>query len=173
MSRFVQNNLQEGEEILVKAKFNKIQLMLAFVVGAIFSLIGAFGGSVGIFFIIVGVGLIVYNLLKHFSRELAVTNKRVIGKSGILGLKSFDYPIEKVGNVSVEANVLGRIFHYYTISVSSTDIRSNNIDCICNANEIKNVIISALNQHKEEESIRQAELIAQAMNNATTNKNKK
>ena len=109
-------------------------------------------------------------LLKFLSVNLAVTNKRVIGKVGILRINTVDVPIGKVDYVQVKAGVIGNIFNYYSLRVVSAsgggyDSRRANdrFVGISNAQEFKNTVTAAIERHAEEARRAQAEEIAIAM----------
>jgi uncharacterized membrane protein YdbT with pleckstrin-like domain len=76
-----------------------------------------------------GVGLlyllmVFLNLLSRiaifFSTEFAVTNKRVIGKSGVLRRKSLEVMLSKIESVSVDEPFWGRILNFGTVTVKGS-----------------------------------------------------
>lgn len=98
---------------------------------------------------------------------LCITNKRVIGKAGILSVNTLDYPINKVDNVELNAGIFGNLFHYHTVTVrgggsSDTQIRFRGIS---NAQKFKNTITEAIERHADEARKAQAAEIARAMAN--------
>ena len=52
--------------------------------------------------------------------ELAITNKKVFGKTGIFSTKTMDTPLNKINNVSVSRKLLGSILHYSSMDISSS-----------------------------------------------------
>jgi len=55
--------------------------------------------------------------IRRHSTELAVTNRRVIHKEGLLSRKTQEMNREKVESIDVEQSLAGRIFGYGTILV--------------------------------------------------------
>jgi len=55
-----------------------------------------------------------------FSTEFAVTNKRVIGKSGVLRRKSLEVMLSKIESVSVDEPFWGRILNFGTVTVKGS-----------------------------------------------------
>ena len=184
MSQYIENNLGSGERIVMKAKKNALYLL-----PAILWLLICIGGAIAFTVLSKGeedagtaakiiwstlsvAGLLPFLvvLLKFLSINLAVTNKRVIGKVGILRINTLDIPIGKVDYVQVKAGVFGNIFHYYSLRVMSAggggyDSRraKDRFVGISNAQEFKNTVTAAIERHAEEARRAQAEEIAIAM----------
>jgi uncharacterized membrane protein YdbT with pleckstrin-like domain len=68
-----------------------------------------------------------------FSTEFAVTNKRVIGKSGALRRRSLEIMLTKIESVSVDEPFWGRILNYGTIVVKGSGGTSQPFPFISNA----------------------------------------
>lgn len=98
---------------------------------------------------------------------LVVTDKRVLGKAGVLSMATLDYPIGKVDNISLNAGIFGNFFKYYSISIQTagTDAKNKGLKFggIKNAVEFKNLVVAAIEQHAENARKAQAEEIAKAM----------
>jgi uncharacterized membrane protein YdbT with pleckstrin-like domain len=72
--------------------------------------------------IVFGLGLLLWlwAWLEYRSTELAVTNKRIIVKTGFIQRNTSEMFLEKVESIQVEQGVLGRLFDFGTITVSGT-----------------------------------------------------
>ncbi|MBN2085697.1 MAG: PH domain-containing protein [Anaerolineales bacterium] len=55
-----------------------------------------------------------------FSTEFAVTNKRVIGKSGVLRRRSLEVILSKIESVSVDEPFWGRILNFGTVTIKGS-----------------------------------------------------
>jgi uncharacterized membrane protein YdbT with pleckstrin-like domain len=73
--------------------------LLSFAIGAIFIFIG---------------------LLKRNATEMAVTNKRVIVKSGLADRRTIELLLPRIESIAVEESALGRILGYGTVIVRGT-----------------------------------------------------
>lgn len=103
MAYYPEQQLMQGEEIILRAIPSYLQysfLILIGIVGAFFS----FGLSLAI------VALWVY--LGVRSQQIALTNKRVIGKYGIISRTVVDIPLSRVSSVTTDQSIIGRIFGY-------------------------------------------------------------
>ena len=73
--------------------------------------------AVGAALIVVSAALIGIGILKRNATEMAVTNKRVLVKVGILSRKTFEMLLSRVESIGVEEPVLGRMLGYGTVIV--------------------------------------------------------
>ena len=67
-----------------------------------------------------GILVIVVGLVKRASTELAVTNRRVIAKFGLVSRRTTELNLSKLESIRVEQSVGGRIFNYGSIVVVGT-----------------------------------------------------
>ena len=88
-----------------------------------------------------------------------------MGKVGILKVDTIDFPIEKVDNVTYNANIAGNIFKYYTVVVAGTSGDKKTVKTVANALNFKNAVNEAIERHAEEAIKAQASEIAATMNN--------
>lgn len=62
----------------------------------------------------------VYDFLRLYTTEMVVTNKRVICRKGIIGVKTEELKYQKIESVEIKQSILGRIFGYGTLWFSGT-----------------------------------------------------
>ncbi len=128
---YAEQNLMAGEEIVYKARLHWAlflspigPLILAFIILLLGSAENSDSGTVlqclaGIFFlsaIINGLGA----LITFFTTEFALTNKRVIAKTGLIRRRSVELLLSKIESIGVNQPILGRILDYGTITVTGT-----------------------------------------------------
>jgi uncharacterized membrane protein YdbT with pleckstrin-like domain len=129
---YVEQNLAPGEQLIYETGLHWIVLFwpvflatllalagLPMLLGAIFAKEGGMGG-VG--FILLAVGGLIF-LLGYLSRkatEMAVTNKRIVIKTGLLNRRTFELLLSKVESISVEEGLLGRWLGYGLVVVRGT-----------------------------------------------------
>ena len=114
--------------------------------------------------IVIGLLPLVIKAIILWGMNLAVTNKRVVGKVGVLKIQALDYHIDKVDNVSLKAGALANLFHYHTVIVKGGGDKAEiKFVGISNANEFKNAVNEAIEKHAAEARKQQAEEIAKAM----------
>ena len=131
--RYVRRVLQPGETIVYATKLhwqvyiNTILLLTACIIlaGAAVATSDNQGISLAL-----GIAAVIFALLalsaglrafiRRATTELAVTNHRVIYKSGLLSRHTIEMNRDKVESVDVDQSLLGRIFGYGTVVVRGT-----------------------------------------------------
>ena len=177
---YIESNLRKDEQVVVRAKISWLTLIapaLFCIIGWVLAIyikgiklegsntedlkkiLGYIGLVIGVLFTLPLIKKILINLTTH----LAVTNKRVIGKVGVLKIDTIDYPIDKVDNVSFKAGFFGNVFKYATVQIGSVSGEKKLINSIGNAQEFKNNVTDAIEKHAEEARRAQAAEIAAAM----------
>jgi uncharacterized membrane protein YdbT with pleckstrin-like domain len=78
------------------------------------------GEALAVLALVLSVGSALPALLRRVSTELAVTDRRVIYKSGILARHTLEMNRSKVESVDVDQSVLGRLIGFGTIIVRGT-----------------------------------------------------
>jgi len=136
--RYVHSNLLKNEKVIYEAEPHRIVFALPFFLGvfavvlyfylkiglAVFSQIVFFGMplyeifSLVIFVLALFFGIKYY--IFHKTSEYAVTNKRIIMKTGWIQRRSIEIFLEKVEAIYIDQTLLGRLFGYGTVIVVGT-----------------------------------------------------
>ncbi|MBR2302861.1 MAG: PH domain-containing protein [Clostridia bacterium] len=166
---YIENNLVSNEMVIAKAKFSWLAVFEWLILPVLFILLYVLlpedtGTSKGLFLGIAGICLIplIGRILTLANAKLVVTNKRVIGKIGIIKRTMLDIHLTKVDHVYIKETFFGRIFGYSTIMVSSTGSKDK-FDFISKAPKFKNLLMEAIDTQREKDRVEQANLMAQAM----------
>jgi uncharacterized membrane protein YdbT with pleckstrin-like domain len=64
--------------------------------------------------------LFIAPMLDRYSDEFAITNKRIIVKTGLISRKTLEMNLSKIESVNVDQSVLGRMLGYGTIRIIGT-----------------------------------------------------
>lgn len=123
---YIEKNLQSGEEIKYVARLH----FFLFVQPVILLLIGAFLASspkeisammhyAGLLILFFGIVSLLSRILIKIGSSYAVTNKRVILKTGVISRKAVDLVLAKCEGLHIKQSVLGRIFNFGTITVTT------------------------------------------------------
>ena len=67
--------------------------------------------------LIVALLLFMEDMISYASMEIIVTDKRILGKQGILGLTILDVPLNNVTNIKVDMSAIGRMFDYGKLTI--------------------------------------------------------
>ncbi len=176
IDNFVERNLSANDSIKAKAKFSMVAVIpSAIVVGICFLLYlvimltakryGAakFGLGSLFFWILIAFIFVGIPYLKLKSMELAVTEMKVIGKTGFPFAKALDVYLERIDSFAVVNSFFGKLFGYSTIV-----LRSNTgffrFPYVIDAVGFKHVVMTCYEQRDLARMDLQAELIAQHVN---------
>lgn len=134
---YVEKHLIPGESVQYETKLHWIVMLGHAVIGILLALLAIAipilwaslatkkkGSSVpgaiyvvALGFLLVGGALFFVGLLRRRATEMAVTNKRVIVKTGIADRRTVELLLSRIESVAVEEHPLGRILGYGTVIV--------------------------------------------------------
>lgn len=75
---------------------------------------------IGAVLLAVGVAILGYGLTKRNATEMAVTNRRVLIKTGLGSRRTLDLMLSRVESIGVEETMLGRMLGYGSVIVRGT-----------------------------------------------------
>lgn len=68
--------------------------------------------------VVVGLGLLVWVFVIYRTTEIAITNKRIIAKSGFVSRSTTEINLPKIESLQVDQTVTARLFNYGTIIIA-------------------------------------------------------
>jgi len=136
MGAYVNGNLLPGEQLVAEAKLH----WAMFVGPVLLFLFGLLTGPLKGFFITLAVVWSVYRGLVYLTTELAITNKRVIAKTGIIRRNAVEISNSKVEGITYHQGIVGRIFGYGSILVRGTGIGQVPIPFIAQPDHFKHEV---------------------------------
>lgn len=111
--------------------------------------------------LIIGIITIWKPIIHILTTELCITNKKVIGKTGVFKIKTLDSPLNKINNFSIEQGLVGRLLKYGTVRID-TSSGMYEFKYIHDPDKFKRKLTDQINAYEEEKLRRQAEMIAGA-----------
>lgn len=133
---YIDQNLISGETVSYRTRLHWIVMFWPTLVAVFFGLIalsmivGAIAtrndtstsgmGTLGLVFLVIAVTSFGLGIIYRSSTEMAVTNKRVLAKVGLIGRRTTEMMLSKVESISVDQSIFGRMFNYGTITVRGT-----------------------------------------------------
>lgn len=106
MAKYVDEVLIEGERVVYTGHITLWSLWHLLLFGTILLVVG------------IGLILLIIAYIRYKSTELAITNKRVIAKSGFISRHTVELNINRVESIQVTQSILGRIFNFGTLIIS-------------------------------------------------------
>lgn len=85
-------------------------------------------------------------VLRVFSTELALTNQRIIAKTGLIRRNTVELRLEKVESLGIHQGIIGRIFNYGSVVVRGTGGTNTPIPNIKDPMKFRSIV----NNHIEE-----------------------
>lgn len=129
---YVSNNLLSDEQIIYNGKITNyiflpgiVSLIIAFSIFYISLNSGTQDTEelsiyIPFIFLIYGIGQIISKLFYKISTELAVTNKRIIVKTGFIKRNTIELNHNRIESISVDQSILGRILNYGDVFIRGT-----------------------------------------------------
>lgn len=152
---YVDENLISGEVVRYRARMHWAMLVLPITVAVVFGLLAVFlwANEVRILIplLVIAIGAIplVTALLKRAAAEFAVTNKRVIFKSGIVQRKTAEMFLNKIESVGVDQTIGGRILKYGSVVLRGTGGSLEPFDMISHPLELRRQVQEQIGQQSD------------------------
>ncbi len=157
---FIQDNLGDGEEVRIYADIHPIIFfdtavwLLISIVLIIYSSI--FAGVNDEWIRWLSIGLVLVALLRlakaaiyKYSTEMAVTNRRIIAKFGLIERTTIEIPLLKIESVIIDQSILERLLGSGSVAARGTGTGMAPVRFIDNPIEFRNALNSAIAQRRE------------------------
>jgi uncharacterized membrane protein YdbT with pleckstrin-like domain len=155
---YVQEVLQPGETVRFRSNvhwFVYLRAIVALIIGLALGIWFYLGGQSSlvllfgaVIFVISGVVLAVPAWLKRLGTEIAVTDRRVISKTGLFQRHTTEINLEKVESVDVDQSILGRIFGYGSVTIRGTGEAVEPLRDIAGPIDLRNAVMPNLNSRE-------------------------
>jgi uncharacterized membrane protein YdbT with pleckstrin-like domain len=163
---YIDQNLVIGEKVLYRTRLHWIVVIAPLIFGAFMTILGLtflVGGvvdlakgraagfaGVGLLVMLVGAAIVGLGLLYRKSTEMAVTNRRLIIKTGLLTRNSIELLLAKVESVSINQGLTGRMLGYGSIVVRGSGGTAEPFSKIANPLEFRRQIQQQIEQSQEQ-----------------------
>ena len=135
-SSYIDSNLIEGEEVIHRGSLSLWPFALRIFMGVLL-------------IPVVGIGLIILLSiwLKIRSTEIAVTNRRLVVKVGVVSRDTMEITLGRVESIDVHQSPMGLMLGYGSIRIRGTGSSNDPIDNIKAPLEFRNAFTRALDQY--------------------------
>jgi uncharacterized membrane protein YdbT with pleckstrin-like domain len=122
---YVANHLLIGENIVYESKVHWIIFVkgISFFIVAIAMLIWLdqpYSNYAALLFSLIGIYYLIPRVIDYYFSEFAITNKRLIVKTGVIKINSLEILLNKVEGIQVNQSILGRILGFGSITITGT-----------------------------------------------------
>src|SRR5512144_1403651 len=118
MASYIDSNLMAQEKVLYRARTSLWSLMPMILLGLL------------LLVAVVGLFILIWAWIKYRTTEFAVTDRRVMAKTGLISRRTVEMFLDKVESLNVEQTVPGRLFDYGTVTIRGTGATSEAFDNI-------------------------------------------
>jgi membrane protein YdbS with pleckstrin-like domain len=158
MGKFVVDSLGRGETVRYIARVSLWRFAFNFLVGGLLALIalpsligslfvtgaGHSVGTVAVLLLFIAIVLLIWPFVARRSTELAITDKRLIAKYGVLSTHSIEIRFDKIETVRVSQGIIGRLFNYGDVIVTGTGSTFDPIKNIASAMRFRTALNDAM-----------------------------
>jgi len=159
---YIPKTLIPGETVLYRAHLHWIVLLWQALIGGVIAIVGLtllvggivatsqgggnFGASVigGAALLLAGASVLAAGILQRNATEIAVTNKRVLIKTGFFTRKTTEIFLSKIESVVVDESFFGKTAGFGTVTVRGTGGTPEQFDRIANPLEFRRQVQSQI-----------------------------
>jgi uncharacterized membrane protein YdbT with pleckstrin-like domain len=157
---YIEESLVEGETVLYKARLHWIVLLWPALIGGAIGLIGTgclvgavirsgrshtvsgAMGVLGLVLFLAALALIGIGIVKRNATEIAVTNRRVLIKTGAINRRTVELLLAKIESIGVNESAIGRMLGYGTVIVRGTGGTPEQFDRVAQPLELRRQVQS-------------------------------
>ena len=157
MGSFVESSLAQDERIIRAAKLHWALFLVSGIIlfFGLLSLLESPNGD-GVILVIVGGIFLIKALLTWRTTELALTNKRVMSKWGIIRRRTIDTNLNKIEGVSFHQGIIGRFLGYGSVVIRGTGGDHQPVPFIQAPEEFKRAVNTALDTATGSQNVKTA-----------------
>lgn len=150
---YVEKTAQPGEATVFEGRLSWVVWFRPGLCAGVF-LLAALGwlvighGGAGALFALIGGLIVLANWMSVRSTELAVTDRRVIAKRGVLTRSAIDLRLARVESVMVEQSLFGKLFGFGTIVVRGTGGDGAPINTVAQPLDFKRAVEAQLDKYE-------------------------
>jgi uncharacterized membrane protein YdbT with pleckstrin-like domain len=155
---YIENNLIPGEQVLFKTRLHSVTIFFHAIVGMIIGLLGLFclyksmtgrddpdaqskiWAIFGGILVVMSIVAMIYAIMKRNATEMAVTNRRILIKTGILSRRSIELLLSRVESIVITEPFFGRMLGYGSVIVRGTGGTPEPFDYIARPKEFRRCV---------------------------------
>ncbi|MEM6414347.1 MAG: PH domain-containing protein [Pseudomonadota bacterium] len=117
---YLRKAIGPNETLKYKAKVHWVVFLNPIILMLVGLLLVAATGGFSVILLILGFLGLIGGFIYSATTDLAVTNKKVIAKWGLISRKTIEQRLSKIDTVQVDQSVFGRILNYGSITVTGS-----------------------------------------------------
>lgn len=173
----IDSMLVRGEEVILRARLHNAIYWKSVAVLLFAFLIFTIAAPLGIMLLVVGLIMLCVTILTQHYLLLAVTNKRVLARYGLLQMDVVDIRLSKIESIDLERMLPGHIFGYANVVVMGTGTRMIRVPYIGNAEAFRRyyneMVLAEEGNEEVEDEIRKNKEMEETVKQTTSRKKAK
>jgi len=161
---YIENNLVPGEQVIYKTGYHWIVIFWSIVLSLLFAALGVaalyeafsdsqkadykqafeIGGSIAL---VLAAIILMQGIVRRNSTEVAVSNKRVLIKTGMGSRRTLDMMLSRVESIGVEETFWGRMLGFGSVVVRGTGGTPESFVMIANPQEFRRNVQEQIGAH--------------------------
>lgn len=149
--RYIDQLLGDDEPLLyftqmsVWANMGKLLLALTLMLLGVYAYVAKGEEVVGLslFLIIAGIATALYAKALQTSMELAVTDRRVLAKTGLFSRDAFEVNLSKIEGAQIQQSIMGRMLGYGTVTIRGVGDPMPPLNDVDGPVEFRNALVQA------------------------------
>ena len=155
---YIDSNLIPGEKVLFRTRLHTVTILVHVLMGLVLDLIGIFCVYsyatrkddpqtelqawliAGLVLLVVGGVTVAYAILKLNATEMAVTNRRILIKTGFFSRRTVELLLVRVESILINEPFFGRMLGYGTVVIRGTGGTPEAFDCIARPKEFRRCV---------------------------------
>lgn len=137
MSSYISQILIDDEQVIHQARLSIWSQAAVVLLGIV--LVPVFG---------IGLLLLLWAWLVARTTELAITNKRIISKNGIIRRSIMELRLDKIESIKVDQGIVGRMLNFGSITIAGTGGDKTPIERIANPLEFQKHFMNAVDRNR-------------------------
>ena len=124
MASYIDQTLTKGEVVLVRGRVALRRYWLSFMIAGLLAFTAIFELFVtpvmALFTILFALLFVGPPVIRYLTNELALTNRRVVAKTGLVSLHTTEIKLGKIESIEVNQGLFGKMLNYGTVEITGT-----------------------------------------------------
>lgn len=159
--KYIQKNLMPNEKILYKAQVSPFIFLApttAFIAAIIFIIISLTTKEtfikwifviLAIMFFLETIGLGIKATIIILVTELAITNRRIIAKTGLIHQNTLEILLPKIESVNIYQNILGKLINFGNVTITGTGGTKGTFKAIIDPEKVRTKINQIIEHYSQ------------------------
>lgn len=168
MANYIENTLEEGEEIIHKGRLHWSYKIRYTIYGALITIAGGVIACLnvsgeqdtdtlpvlylGLTLMLAGIMLIAWRYFVRSKSEFAITSTRFIQKDGILNIRMTEIPLFKIETVNFYQSLGERLVNTGSIELVGSGGTNHRVDFIQHPMKVRKILNASINSQKSEQA---------------------